>query len=129
MENELSNEEKYPSVKYAYDIALKSYDWAIQRSDAVDNGIDKLLAWIPSLNIGIIAIIFSTSKNNIIASFHSNLFLFAMVLLACIIILGFSTKMKGSLTLVTPAILFNQFLNLSEWEFKKDTVYNEIGRA
>lgn len=113
------NEEVYPSVELGYEIAMKSYEWAIQRMDAIDETIDKLLAWTSSVNLGVIAII---ASRNLYDYFKSCYFYWAMTLFLLIILTGIATKIKGSLSLVSPEKLLSR-LHKSPWQFKKDAIY------
>jgi hypothetical protein len=114
------NEQTYPSVFFAYDIAIKSYNWAIQRSDAIDGSIDKLLAWITSITIGIIAII---SGKEMFMSVYSIWFYLGMGSFIIAILIGVYSKVRGSLNLLSIGIIYEQYLHLGEWEFKKDIIY------
>ncbi len=115
-----SDEKKYPAVHIAYDIAVKSYDWALHRSDAIDNGIDKFLVWISSINIGVVAIA-STKFTDI--SFHSCWAIFAIMMLGGGIFLGIWAKVKGSLILPSPKKIYDKYLHYTQWEFKKNWIY------
>lgn len=117
--NKLTDEEAYPSVETAYEIALKSYDWSIQRMDAIDGAIDKLLAWISSINLGVIAVI---ASKNLPIYFESKYFYYVMIIFLLIVLTGIGTKIKGSLRLVSPEKLVNM-LHKNPWEFKKDGIY------
>ncbi|MFZ1978672.1 MAG: hypothetical protein WAV76_12015 [Bacteroidota bacterium] len=114
---------KYPSVIYLYDVAFKSYDWAIQRSDAVDSRIDRYLAWISSINIGLIAII--ATKYSFI-SFQSFWFRFSMIMFIASIGCGIFTKLRGSLKLFDPEKVWEKrkiWFGLEEWKYKKRVFY------
>ena len=126
-ENNTFTEENYPAVDLAYEVSLKSYDWAIQRMDSIDNTIDKLLAWISSINLGVIAIVASKTSNisgyrNLSELFESGYFYTSMVIFFIIILLGVITKIFGSLRLVSPKKLLSR-LHKNHWLFKKDAIY------
>jgi len=115
--NEEINLQTYPSVDLAYDIGLKSYDWAIGRMDAIDSTINTLLAWISSINLGVIAII--ASKNSA-AYFNKPCFYYAMIAFAVIILSGLATKVCGSLRMLLLEEIYDSYLHESHQEFKKD---------
>jgi len=117
-------EKKFPSVINSFEIALKSYDWAVQRSDAVDDGIDKLMAWTLSVTVGVVSIT-STKINGVQLRFDSYWFYAAMILLAIIVLLGIWTKVrkKNSLILINPEIVYKKWTKENEWGFKKYALY------
>lgn len=120
MEEQNTNEKKYPSVELAYDISLKTYDWAMQRSDSIDGTIDKLLAWISSITLGVIAIMATKIQ---FVSFHSNYFYMAIACFVFTILAGTYTKIRGSLSLITPENLYHKYLSYEQWEFKKNIIF------
>lgn len=122
MEDETElNAQKYPTVLFAYDIAVKSYDWILSRSDAVDSKIDRIIAWNSSINVGVIAILAKKIEGS---SFCSIWFFIAAVTFLMITVLGIVTKAFGSLNIPSPEVIYNQELHKTEWEFKKDAIYN-----
>lgn len=118
MKQEKTDEEKYPYINPAYEIALKSYDWYINRSNAIDGGIDKLLGWISSVTLALIAFI----ATNYTMNFSSKWFFRSMIFFVGAIISGLATKIFGSLKLLHPKILYKEFYSLSEFQFKTDVL-------
>ena len=115
---EPTDEEKYPSVGLAYDIALKSYDWSIQRLNAVDDRIDKLLTWISSITLGVVAFVGTKGPVN---AFRCNaFFLLSMIIFAITVCFGLYTRHQGSLKLISPRKLYG-VLHESSFEFRKNT--------
>ncbi len=111
-------EKQYPSIKYAYEIGIKSYDWCIHRSDAIDNTIDKLLGWFSSVTLGVITLVITKSK---VFTIDYNIWFYISIgLLITIVLLGIYTKVKGSLMLLSPEKLYNENLHKNEFTFKKD---------
>lgn len=115
-----TNEEIYPSVYSAYDIALKSYDWAIQRTDSINGAIDRLLAWISSITIGSMAIIAGKETFPPINSIWFYLGAGSFILS---ILIGVFAKVRGSLSLLSPKEIHEKCLHLREWEFKSNIIY------
>lgn len=113
-------EQNYPSVDLAYDITLKSYDWAIQRYDAIDNTIDKLLGWISSITLGVIAIVATKEPQ---PNFQDCAFYVAMFFFGITVVSGVATKVWGSLSLINPQDVYNKYLTLVKSDFKKKVVF------
>jgi hypothetical protein len=122
MNTKVKKEETYPSVDLAYEIALKSYDWAIQRLDAIEARVDQLLAWFSAVNLGVISIIATQAPSSQI-TFRSTWFYVAMVLFLITISLGFYSKFRRELTLIDPKKLYEETMHKTPWEFKKDSIY------
>ncbi len=111
---------KYPSTDSAYDIAIKSYDWCLDRSNAIDDTIDKLLAWISSVSIAIPTFVFG---QHIRGSLDSKWLRTAAILFVGSIVAGIATKVIGSLALISPSELHAKHLHKDEQTFKIDIVY------
>ena len=60
---EKSNEDKYPSVELAYDIALKSYDWLFRRLEVMDDRIEKIIAYATGITLAFVTIITRTGTS------------------------------------------------------------------
>jgi len=133
MKDEKKNEEKYPSVGLAYDLAIKSYDWVYRRSEVIDDKIEKLIAWSTGVNLAIVALIGNIVNNKQIYFnsfwFYAAIFFFSIGTMA-----GLCAKLFGSLKIIKPGLFIKNWLNLSEWEFKKNALYrasedNEYNRT
>jgi hypothetical protein len=112
-----SSEEKYPSVELAYAISLKSYEWVLDRVNAVDEGIEKLLALASSINLAVIAVV---SGGNL--SFHG-WFWVALSLFAAGVVVGMTARLGSKVILITPANLYSKWLHFSPWEFRQNMIY------
>jgi hypothetical protein len=123
---EKTNEEKYPSVEYAYDLSLQSYDWGIRRLDAVDSTIASFTGWVTGINLALITMISSryVANSDSISPFKSSLFWLSMVLLLLTIIYAIKIKARGELMLITPRRLYQKSLRFSKWEFKRTVIQN-----
>ena len=115
-----SNEEKYPSVNYAYEIGIKSYDWCIQRSDSIDGTIDRLLTWFSSITLGIVTLV---ARKGSMDDFHNSWFIATAIIFILIILAGIYTKVKGSLALVNPKEVYDKNLHRTEWDFKRTILF------
>ena len=111
-----SIEKKYPSVHLAYEIAMKSYDEAMKRSDVADDAIDKLRSWITTVNLAFIAWMLPRLSVNL-------WFVISIAIFVLIIVLSVLAKSRGALLLPSPRELYNKYLHWSEWEFKKNMTY------
>jgi hypothetical protein len=119
MKHQKTNEEKFPSVKYAYELSLQSYDWAI-------NTIASFTGWITTINLALITLVSSRFVQSATqySPFKSCLFYTAMELLFVTIIYAIIVKARGYLILITPKQLYNKSLRFSEWEFKRTVIEN-----
>jgi len=120
MKKTIPLEVNYPSIAVAYDIAIKSYDWCLNRSNAIDDTIDKLLAWISSLTIAIPTFVYG---QHIKTGFNSTWFKVALTFAAASIIAGVTTKIVGSLKLISPQRLYDKHLHKPELVFKMNMIY------
>jgi len=117
MNEEAMLSKEYPSIKYAYEIAMKSYDWCIDRSNAIDGEINKLLAWISGATIAVPTFIFTQHFRE---SFNPCWLGFSILSFLASIVLGMSTKIFGSLELLDPKKFDEIHLAKTELIFKKD---------
>jgi hypothetical protein len=120
METNKTNEEKYPSVNLAYDIALKSYDAAMKRSDIADDGIDKLRSFVTTINLAFLAWVVSSNKTEPMLNAW---FLVSLAIFLFSIILSIIAKSSNGIILPSPKELYNKYLHYSEWEFRKNFIY------
>jgi hypothetical protein len=123
MKKDKPNEEKYPSVTFAYDLAIKSYDWVYRRSEVMDDKIEKLIAWATGLNLALVAYLGNLIKNNVTINFCSAWFYSAITLFTIGTAFGMIAKLHGSLKTIVPSMFIKNWLHKSEWEFKKDALY------
>jgi hypothetical protein len=102
----------------AYQIAVSSYDWAAKRFDAIDARIQTVLGVGLSVTlaipVGISALKLSADSRWIGG---------AVLLFILAIAVGTHARLLGELTLVTPKVLYDKWLGLSEEDFKRNLVY------
>lgn len=111
-------EQTYPSVDFAYDIAVNSYSVAADRLDYIDGRIQTLLAFVVTVTAAIPSV--AASRN---VTFRSWWFWLAILFVVVNIALGTYARLVGTVMLLHPARLYERWLHFSEWEFKKNMVY------
>ena len=120
MKKAQTNEEKYPSVDLAYEIALKSYEISMRRSDVADDAIDKMRSWITTVTLAFVAWVITRETGK--ALFDLWLVVSTMTYFV-IVALSIFAKHKGGLVVPAPKDLYNKYLHFAPWEFKKNFIY------
>ena len=120
MKQKKTLEEQYPSIDIAYDIALKSYETTMKRSDVADDGIDKLRTLITTINLAFLAWIISTAK---VGAMFNAWFILSLYIYFSTIVISIIAKSANGIILVDPKIIYNKYLHFSKWEFKKNIIY------
>jgi hypothetical protein len=108
----------YPSLDLAYSIAVSSYDAAIRRFDAMDTKLNTLATFGVTVSLAIPVL--ASNKG---LGFSSIWFLIA----ACAFIAGVSlityARLTGSLWLLDPMTLHNDYITDQPPDFKRYIVY------
>jgi hypothetical protein len=110
--------EQYPSVELAYPIALASYEIAAKRWEAVDGRLQTVMAIGTAL---VLAAPAAFKALNITASKSWLLASLALYLAGCMV--GIYARLLGRLVILSPTVLYEKWLHLGPWEFKKDLIY------
>lgn len=113
-------EDKFPSVNLAYEFVKPSYDWLQNRFDAVNSRIEFLLTFTSSITLAtpiFVGTLFPT------VDFVSLWFMLAMGVFILTSIAGIWGRMYGGMKLVNVKKLYDEWLEDSEWEFKRDSIY------
>jgi hypothetical protein len=108
----------FPSVELAYPIAVASYESIIKRIDALENRTQTMMAFAATLTVAIPAM---TAGRGL--TFRSGWFITALVLFAVANVIGVVSRLRGDLLLLSPKVLFDNYLVCSDWEFKKETIF------
>ena len=108
----------FPSVELAYPIAVASYENIIKRIDALETRTQTMMAFAATLTVAIPAM---TAGRGL--KFTSGWFITALILFAIANAIGTISRLKGDLKLLSPKVLFDDYLACSDWEFKKETIY------
>ena len=113
-------ESQYPSVDLAYEFTKPSYDWMITRFEAINSKIQGLLTFAATITV-VIPIIAKAIFSDM--NFSSPWFYLAMAAFVVLTITGIIGLRKGSISLLSPRILYDQYLHYSHWEFKQMVIY------
>jgi len=116
---ENTQEEIYPSVKIAFEFVLPSYQWMLNRLEAVNNRIQILLAFVMTLTFALIGIALNNRRQ---LDFSSCWFYLAASLFILLIGAGIVARSWGGIMLSDLGVFYAKWLHLSEWEFKKDMI-------
>jgi hypothetical protein len=114
------SQDKYPGVKPAQAFILPSYQWAVARVDAIDSRIQTFIQFAATVTLGVPALARAVRTG---ISFDSRWFYGALATFAVIVIVGVVARARGSLVVLSPAILYEKWLGRSEWEFQKDLLF------
>ena len=121
MENKTdADTSQYPSVDLAYDFVKSSYDWMVTRFEAINSKIQGLLTFAATITAALPIIakaIFSDTN------FSSPCFYVAMAAFVFLVITGIAGLRIGSITLLSPKMLYDKYLHYSHWEFKQMVIY------
>ena len=119
MESENSNplEQQYPRVDLAYPMAVSSYDTAMKRSDTIDGKLQTILAFVAVVTVAVPSI-----ANARGVSFASYWFYFGLLFFISIVVIGIYARLTGAVRVISPDLLFEDWLHKTAWEFKKDFI-------
>ncbi len=121
MSNEGSSpEEKWPGVPFAYDFVLPSYEWMLTRLEAIDGRIQGIQTFAATFTLGMPLIGKSVIEG---IRFTSPWFLLALATFALIVVWSVAIRSYGHLHLVNPAIIYEDKLHYSEWQFKRSLLH------
>ena len=107
------SELKYPSVELAYRIAIASYDVIQKRVESVETGIQALLTYAITVSLAVSAA--SATRG---LRFNSGWFFLAACAFILAIAVGVFARRKRGLIHLSPKFIRENFLHLSEWQFK-----------
>jgi len=111
---------KYPGVFVAYDFVIPSYGWMLARVEAAESRIHILQVFAVSLTFAAPA---AAKSLDPAISFTAGRFVIAMVAFVGLMVLGMWGRVDGAVKVADPSKLREQWLHLSEWEFKKNAVW------
>jgi hypothetical protein len=117
-ENNSTPKEKYPSVDVAYDIAVASFDSVAKRLDTLDGRIQTMLAFALT---AILAVPTLGKARDL--PLTSRWFQGAMVAVFIAISISVHARLTGKVKMLSPTQLWDGWLHLSEWQFKKDFIF------
>ena len=108
----------FPAVEFVYPLAIASYEVMQKRLDALDGRLQTLLTFIVSVSLAIPVV--ASNKG---LSFRSGWFIAAICAFFASVGVGTYARLCKKLVVIDPGQLFTDYLDMSEWEFKKDTIY------
>jgi hypothetical protein len=114
-----TDEQRWPSVKVAYDFVLPSYQLLTSRFEAADTRLTTLLTFMSTLTLA--APIFGKNVNPDIV-FATPSFLCGMGCFVLGAVIGVIGRVTGNLVLPDPMVMYEKSLHRSEWEFKKNQI-------
>jgi len=115
-----SPEIKWPSVPFAYDFVLPSYQWMLSRLEAIDGRIQGILTFAATFTLGMPLIGKSIIKD---ISFTSRYFLGALGVFSIIVAYSVVRLSWGHLQLANPGVIHQKWLHLSAHAFKLRALY------
>jgi hypothetical protein len=114
------SEATWPGVHRAYDFVGPSYALILQRLDAANSHLQTLQAFAASVTLAAPILAASVIKD---VDFRSPWFVSALSMLIAVIVIGAVARIWGAVQLITPQMLYDQWLDYTEWEFKKNAVH------
>lgn len=111
-------EKTYPSVQLAYPIAINAYDVTMKRLEGVDGRLQTLLTFIITISA-----LFVSNAGARGSSFTSPWFVLSVAFFLASVTVALVGRMKGKIRVLDPRVLFESWLHLTEWEFKKNLIY------
>ena len=121
MENKTETDaSKYPSVDLAYEFVKSSYDWMLNRIEAMNSKIQGLLTLATAMT-ATMPILTKAMFNDV--DFQSGWFYGAITTYLLLVIIGIYGLRMGGVRLIHPKNLYEKWLSDSKWEFKKDIIF------
>jgi hypothetical protein len=114
------DEKRWPSVRRAYDFVLPSYTMLASRFEAADTRLTVIMNLAATLTLGAPLLAKSIRPQ---ISFSSPWFVTAIVLFVIASVIGISGRVRGSLILPNPGVMYRKNLHKREWTFMKDEIY------
>ncbi len=117
--DDLSPEERWPGVYPAYDFVQASYDWAMHRLNAVEGRIQTMMMFSASFTVTGPVIVASLVEE---VSLGSAWLVAALALALLNVLIGAVARGSGEVKLLRLNAIYEEWLGLSLWEFKKRSV-------
>lgn len=115
----LSPEERWPGVTPAYDFVQASYGWAMDRLNAVESHIQTMMIFSASFTVTVPVIVASLVEE---VNLGSAWLVAAMVLALLNVVIGAVARAYGEIKLLRLNAIYDDWLGLSLWEFRKRSV-------
>ena len=117
--DDFSPEERWPGVTPAYDFVRMSYDWMMHRLNAVESRIQTLMMFSASFTVTVPVIVASLLEE---VNLGSAWLVAAMVLALLNVVIGAVARAYGEVKLLRLNTVYDDWLGLSLWEFRKRSV-------
>lgn len=108
----------YPSIEHAFPIAVASYEQMHKRLDAIDAKNQQITAFAVALFLAVPALFKPSFKGDLFV-----FFIVAMLMLIVAVIISLSSRYIGMVEILDPQKLYDNSLQLTETEFKRDIIY------
>ena len=118
--DDLSPEERWPGVYPAYDFVRASYDWMVHRLNAVESRIQTLMMFSASFTVTGPVLVALLAEE---ASLKSGWFVAAVALALLNLLIGAVARAYGGLKLLGVQRIYEEWLERTDWEFKRSAVY------
>jgi hypothetical protein len=119
-ESRSDNQQSYPAVDVAYEFVLPSYQMLAARFEAADNRLTTVPNFAATVTLGVPILAKAIQPE---MSFGSPLFVAAVLAFIAGAVLAIMGRLRGGLVLPDPAVLYEQRLDESEWEFRKNAIF------
>ncbi len=111
---------KWPGVHSAFDVSRDTYSLLCQRLDAANDRLQALQNYAVTVTLAVPIIVTAIRDK---PDFNSTWFLLAMGTFGIIVVAGTIGQTLGTITALSPKLLYEKWLSYSDWEFKKNFVY------
>jgi hypothetical protein len=108
----------HPSAVVAYDLSIKSYELTERRLVAVESRNEKILSYVSSLTLAVVAFLASSSSQNL--NIKSCLFVIALICGFLSLLISLATMLLGRIIFFDIATIKNKWIHLKEVDFKKE---------
>ena len=110
----------YPSTGLAYEFVRPSYEWMLGRIDAAETRAQRVQVFAATLTFAAPVLVRTITPA---ITLDSGWFYAAVVAFVIILVLGVLIRLAGPVTLPSIKIMREQWLHLSEQQFRQDTVF------
>ena len=110
----------YPSLELAFEFVKPSYDWIMNWFEITNNKIQSLLTLAVTLTAALPLFAIAIFQE---INFKSNWFYISLGCFLALMIAGVIGRRIGAVKLLHPRLLYNQTLQYSKFEFKRNLLY------
>lgn len=110
--------DEHPSAVTAYDLSIKSYELTERRLVAVESRNEKILSYVSSLTLAVVAFLASSSSQNL--NIKSCLFIIALTFGFLSLLTSLGVMLLGRIIVFDITTIKNKWIHLNEVDFKKE---------